>query len=51
MAKTPADFLKLVIGKSVKVRLHTDTEYRGTGLRPASLVLTWQGSSCVWMGT
>lgn len=30
MSKTPADFLKAVIGHRVKVRLHSDTEYRGT---------------------
>lgn len=29
MARSPADFLKSVVGQTVKVRLHSDTEYIG----------------------
>lgn len=30
MARSPADFLKSVVGQSVKVRLQSDIEYIGT---------------------
>jgi len=40
MSNSPAEFLKIVIGKQVQVRLHSDLEYRGTIFDSTKLTLS-----------
>ena len=53
--QTPSDFLKLIIGKPVVVKLNSGVDYRGDrpshGVLQLDIALVWQVFSRVWTAT